>query len=89
LLVDLAVVSRTVFATVATVAFAIASISYSRLRSKKALLLTTGFGLFFVHALISIPELFNQGYNGAFTENIHLLIDAIAILLLILGTLMG
>lgn len=87
MLIDLAEISRIVFVTVTTVIFGVALITFSRFRNKKTLLLTIGFGLFFVHGLISIPELFNQAYNTGFTENIHLLIDAVAILFLLLGTL--
>jgi len=85
--IDLAFVARLLFVAVATVTFVFASVAYSRVRTKKALLLTVGFGLFFVHGLTSIPELFNQAYNVAFTEDLHLLIDAVAILFLLLGTL--
>lgn len=81
------ILSRVIFVIVTTVIFAISLLTYKRLRNKKTLLLTVGFGLFFVHGLISIPEIFNQAYNVAFTDSLHLLIDAIALLFIVLGVL--
>jgi hypothetical protein len=82
-----AITARLIFVTVTAVIFGITLLTYSRFRNKKMLLLTVGFGLFFVHGLISIPELFNSVYNTDFTESLHLLIDAIALLFLLLGVL--
>jgi hypothetical protein len=79
--------SRIVFVIVTTVIFAISLLTYKRLRNKKTRLLTIGFGLFFVHGLISIPEIFNSAYNIAFTDSLHLLIDAIALLIILIGVL--
>ncbi len=84
---SLFILSRVIFVLVTTVVFAISLLAYNRLRSKKTLLLTLGFALFFVHGLISIPEIFNQTYNIAFTDSLHLLIDAVALLLILLGVL--
>jgi hypothetical protein len=83
------IISRLVFVIVTTVIFGISLVTYSRLRNKKMRILTVGFGLFFVHGLISIPELINATYNTDFTESLHLLIDAIALLILLLGVLQG
>jgi uncharacterized membrane protein YagU involved in acid resistance len=83
----LAIIARTIFVIISTVVFAISLTTYSRLRNKKTLLLTIGFGLFFVHGLISIPELFNSTYNREFSESLHLLLDAVAILFILLGVL--
>lgn len=87
MLIDFPAIARIMFITVTTITFAIALLSYSRFRNRKTALLTVGFGLFFVHGMISIPELFNQTYNILFTENLHLVIDAIAVLFLLVGTL--
>jgi hypothetical protein len=81
------IIAHIVFVVVTTVIFSMALLTYSRLRNKKTLLLTVGFGLFFIHGLISIPELFNNTYNTGFTDSLHLLIDAIALLFLLLGML--
>lgn len=79
--------ARIVFVAVTTVTFAIALLTYRRVRTTKSLLITIGFTLFFVHGLISIPEIFNRTYNFDFTDSIHLLIDAVAVLFLLWGTL--
>jgi hypothetical protein len=83
----MAYVARGVFVAVATITFAIALLTFSRHRNQKSALLTAGFGLFFVHGLISIPELLNPTYNIEFTDSWHLMLDAIAILLILIGTL--
>ena len=83
----LGIIARIVFVIVTTVIFGIALLTFSRLRNRKTLLLTVGFGLFFIHGLISIPEIFNNTYNVGFTDSLHLLIDAIALLFLIFGVL--
>jgi len=80
-------IARIIFVIVTTITFAIALLSYSRFRNKKTTLLTIGFALFFVHGLISIPELFLPGYDTMFTDTLHLLLDAIAILFILAGTL--
>jgi hypothetical protein len=74
---------------VTTVAFGIALLSFSRVQNKKTVFITAGFGLFFAHGIISIPELFYRHYNIEFTDSWHLLLDAIAILLIVIGTLLS
>jgi len=82
-----AIVSRIVFIVVATAIFAIALVTYSRLRNRKTLLLTVGFGLFFVHGLSAIPELFIASYDNVYTDSAHLLIDAVALLIILIAVL--
>ena len=81
------ILARVIFVIVTTFVFAVSLLTYKRLRNKKTLLLTVGFGLFFVHGLISIPELFINIYNVDFTDSVHLLIDAAALLFLLIGVL--
>ncbi len=81
------IIARLVFIVVTIVVFSFSVLTYARLRSKKMLLLTIGFGLFFVHGLIAIPEIFSRPYNFEFTDSLHLLIDATAILFVLLGVL--
>jgi hypothetical protein len=83
----IAYIARIAFIAVTTVTFSVALLTLSRLRNKKTILLTVGFGLFFAHGLISIPELFNRIYNLDFTDSWHLLLDAMAILFILIGTL--
>ncbi len=81
------IVARVVFIIVATVVFAFSLLGFWRFRNKKTALLTLGFGLFFVHGLVSIPEILIRTYNLQFTDSSHLLIDAIALLLILFGVL--
>jgi len=83
----IAYVGRTVFIIVTTIIFIIALLAYLRLRSRKSLLLTTGFGLFFVHGMLGILELFVLAFNHDFTEGMHLLLDAVALTFILIGTL--
>jgi len=70
-----------------TFLFAIVFAAYLRLRSRKLLLVSVGFGIFFVHALITIPELINDAYQIAFDENSHLLIHFVALTFILAGIL--
>jgi hypothetical protein len=82
-----AIIARVVFLVITTTTFSFALISYRRHRTEKSLIITTGFLLFFIHGLISIPELFVPAYDVDFTDSVHLLIDAVAILIILIGTL--
>jgi hypothetical protein len=54
----------------ATKVLSIIFAAYLRLRNRKLLLISIGFGVFFVHAIITLPELFfNIGYM--IDENTH------------------
>jgi len=67
--------------------FGIVFLAYLRLRSQKMLLISIGFGIFFVHALAYIPELVIEEYHLILTENIHLLIHLTALIFIALGIL--
>ena len=67
--------------------FGIVFLGYWRTRTIKMLLVSLGFAVFFVHALITIPELFNDAYQIAMSENLHLLIHLIALVFILLGIL--
>ena len=67
--------------------FGIVFLTYYRLRNRKMLFITIGFGIFFVHALLYVPELFGSAYMIAMDENVHLLIHLIALLFILLGIL--
>ena len=67
--------------------FAVVFLGYWRTRSFKMLLVTMGFAVFFVHALITIPELFSDAYHIAMSENVHLLIHLIGLIFIIVGIL--
>lgn len=67
--------------------FGIIFLSYRRLRSRKMLLISVGFGVFFVHALISLPELVNDAWAIALNEEMHLLIPLVGLVFILLGIL--
>lgn len=67
--------------------FGIMLLGYWRTRTRKMLFVTAGFAVFFVHALITIPELFSDTYQIAMSENVHLLIHLIALVLIAIGIL--
>jgi hypothetical protein len=67
--------------------FGIVFLSYWRTRTRKMLLISIGFAVFFVHALITIPELFSDAYQIAMSENVHLFIHLIALVFIVLGIL--
>ena len=81
-LLDLVVRVGLVLAT--TFLFGIVFLTYLRLRNRKLLFLSAGFGVFFVHAVITIPELF---YNFVINENTHLVIHLLALTIILFGTL--
>ena len=62
-------------------------LGYWRTRTRKILFVTDGFAVFFVHGLITIPELFSDAYQIAMSENVHLLIHLIALVLIAIGIL--
>jgi len=74
-----------VFAT--SFLFGMVFLAYLRVKSRKMLLISIGFGIFFIHALIYVPELFSEAYKLALDENTHLLIHFIALIFILLGTL--
>jgi len=67
--------------------FGIILLAYLRLRNRKMLFISIGFGIFFVHALSYIPELIIENYRLILTENVHLLIHMVALMFIMLGIL--
>jgi predicted transporter len=67
--------------------FGIMFLGYWRTRTRRMLFVTVGFAVFFVHALITVPELFSDTYQIAMSENVHLLIHLIALVLIAIGIL--
>ena len=79
------VVVRVLLVLATSFLFGIVLLAYIRLRNSKMLLISIGFGIFFVHALVYIPELFLEEYHLLLTENAHLLIHLIALIFIALG----
>ncbi|UCE95233.1 MAG: hypothetical protein JSV51_05715 [Candidatus Bathyarchaeota archaeon] len=79
------VIIRVLLVLATSFLFGIVFLAYLRIRSKKMLFILIGFGIFFVHALIYIPELFVEDFRLVLTENLHLLIHLIALIFIALG----
>jgi len=67
--------------------FGIVFMAYLRVRNRKMLLISIGFGIFFVHALIYIPELITEEWHLILAENEHLLIHLVALIFITAGIL--
>ena len=83
-LIDVVVRVGLVIAT--SVLFSIIFAAYLRLRNRKLLFISVGFGIFFVHAIITLPELF-FGIGYMIDENTHLLIHLVGLFFILLGIL--
>jgi hypothetical protein len=81
------VVVRVGLVLATTFLFGIVALAYFRLRNRKMLFIFIGFAIFFVHAVVSLPELINEAYMIALDENMHLLIHLIALVFILLGIL--
>lgn len=83
-LLDIVIRAGLVVAT--AILFSIIFAAYLRLRNRKLLLISLGFGVFFIHAIITVPELFlGIGYN--IDENTHLLIHLVGLFFILVGIL--
>jgi hypothetical protein len=67
--------------------FSVVFLAYLRMKNRKMLLISVGFGAFLVNALLHIPELINEDYAGMFSENVFLLILLIGLLFIAIGIL--
>jgi hypothetical protein len=67
--------------------FGIVALAYRRMKSRKMLFILVGFGVFFLHAIIALPELVNDAYAIVLEENWHLLIHLIGLIFILLGIL--
>lgn len=84
-ILDIAVRLALVAAT--TFLFLLIASAYWRIKNTKMLLISIGFAIFWVHALISLPELINEAYHIALDENSHLLIPLVGLVFILLGIL--
>jgi hypothetical protein len=78
---------RIVLTLATTFLFGIVFLAYLRLRSRKMLLISVGFGVFLFHAVITLPELINEAYAIMLTEDMHLFIHLVGLIFIILGIL--
>jgi hypothetical protein len=82
-ILDIAI--RVVLVAATAFLFAIVFAAYLRLKNRKLLFISIGFGIFFIHALIYIHELFATGF--VLSENAHLLIHLVALIFIAVGIL--
>ena len=61
--------------------------TYFRLRNRKMLLMSIGFGIFFINALIHIPKLFVEELKLMLSENTFLLIYLVGSIFVAMGIL--
>jgi ABC-type branched-subunit amino acid transport system permease subunit len=62
-------------------------LAYLRVRSIKLLLFTIGFGLFFVHAILYMPELMIGEFTFNLSENVHIFLNLVALVFITAGIL--
>jgi len=60
-------------------------ISYLRVRSKRLLFIAGGFAVFLCHAVLYMPELLFASITLEFTDNVHIAINLVALLLIAIG----
>ena len=81
MLIRVGLIAATVFL------FSVVFLAYLRMKNRKMLFISLGFGTFLVNALIHVPELINENYSVMFSENVFLLIDLIGLLFIAIGLL--
>ena len=67
--------------------FGIILLAYLRIRNIKLLLFTFGFGLFFLHALLYMPELMIGEFTFKLSENVHIFLNLVALVIITAGIL--
>jgi hypothetical protein len=86
LVTELFVAVRIAFVVTTSILFFIILAAYARFRSRRMLFITIGFGLFFVHGLLSVPEVISNTYDLYFTDSLHILADLAGLVFILLGT---
>ena len=79
------VVVRVLLVIATSLLFGIVFLAYLRLKNRKMLFISIGFGFFVIYALLAIPEIFGQPI--VLEENLHLLFHLVALVFLLIGTL--
>jgi hypothetical protein len=64
--------------------FGIIFVAYLRVKSRKLLLISIGFLIFFIQYIATIPELY---FNFVIDENLHLLLHLVALVFILIGIL--
>jgi uncharacterized protein (DUF486 family) len=69
------------------VLFTFILLAYLRMRSSKLGYITLGFGIFFLDAILVLPELMFHDFTMGFTENAHLSLHLLAMTFITIGVL--
>ena len=70
-----------------SILFAVVLLTYLRMQNTRMLLITLGFGTFFVGALLHIPQILIEEYNLMITEDVMLLLELLGLLFIAIGVL--
>jgi hypothetical protein len=80
----IAVVIRVLLVLATGFLFGIIFVAYLRVKSRKLLLISIGFLIFFVQYVATIPELY---FNFVIDENLHLALHLVALVFILIGIL--
>ena len=67
--------------------FAIVLLAYLRMRNTRMLLITLGFGTFFIAAILHLPGIFSEEFSLMLPENVFLLLQLIGLIFIAIGVL--
>jgi ABC-type branched-subunit amino acid transport system permease subunit len=67
--------------------FAIVLLAYLRMRNTRMLLITLGFGTFFIAAILHLPGIFSEEFSLMLPENVFLLLQLIGLIFIAAGVL--
>jgi hypothetical protein len=85
IMVEMAISLGLIAAT--SVLFAIVFLTYLRMRNRKMLLFSLGFGALFFGALLRLPQILIEGYTSIVTENVLLLLQLVGLIFIVIGIL--
>ena len=70
-----------------TFLFAIVLLAYLRIRTTRMLLISSGFGVFFIAAILHLPKILSEEYSLMLPENVFLLLQLIGLIFIAIGVL--
>ena len=70
-----------------TFLFAIVLLAYLRIRTARMLFISSGFGVFFIAAILHLPKILSEEYSLMLPENVFLLLQLIGLIFIAIGVL--
>jgi hypothetical protein len=70
-----------------TFLFAIVLLAYLRMRNTRMLLITSGFGTFFIASILHLPKIFNEELSLMLPENLFLFLQLVGLIFIAIGVL--